>query len=789
MSQPIEQGLFEILTRQQRRAEDIAFIRRAYEFAYKAHDGQYRKSEEPYIIHPVEVSCILAELNSDAQTISAGLLHDVLEDCDVKPKEMEEAFGKDVRQIVEGVTKLGKFSFSSKEERQAENFRKLIVAIAEDVRVVLVKLADRLHNMRTLDHMVARKQADIAKETLEIYAPLANRFGLGQMKWELEDLGLKYLHPEEYAEILQLVADSRSEREYLITQVVEKLRGELVNRKIEAEIVGRPKHLFGIWKKMKRQEKTFEELYDVLAIRIIIESNGDKNFCELNADPDTQKCYEVMGLVHALFRPIPGRFKDYIAMPKFNSYQSLHTAIVGPKGRPVEMQIRTRKMHHIAEYGIAAHWKYKESGDAAQADTDVDRKLSWLRQLVDWQQDLVDAQEYLDTVKMDLFEDEVFVFSPRGDVFDLPTGSTPIDFAYRVHTDVGHRCVGARINDRIVPLNTGMKNGDIVEIITSKNAHPTMDWLNFAKTHQAKNRIRQWFKKHHREEHIQQGKQMLEAELGRSNLEEFLKSPALKEVGRKLNISDPNDILAAVGYGDLSVSQVANKIREQEQAEAVAKKGYVAPTPSAQPSKPSHIGSLGGLMHHLAKCCQPVPGEDILGVVTRGSGIAVHRTDCNNLLKVDADRRMAVDWSQERSSAYPAALQVECLDRVGIAGDILKKVSDNKINLRDLRVETHRDKKTATINIILDVVDVDQLTKVSQSISQISDVLRVQRRDHRKKTNGQPAKTNPPAAGSNVTPLKPSGKKKNVNINPNPTATPTKSTRLSAAKKRTQTAE
>ncbi|HEY9677127.1 MAG TPA: bifunctional (p)ppGpp synthetase/guanosine-3',5'-bis(diphosphate) 3'-pyrophosphohydrolase [Drouetiella sp.] len=780
MSQPIEQRLFEILTRQQRPADDIAFVRRAYEFAYKAHDGQYRKSEEPYIIHPVEVSCILAELNSDYQTISAGLLHDVLEDCDVKPKEMEDAFGRDVRQIVEGVTKLGKFSFSSKEERQAENFRKLIVAIAEDVRVVLVKLADRLHNMRTLDHMLPRKQADIAKETLEIYAPLANRFGLGQMKWELEDLGLKYMHPEEYAEILQLVADSRSEREFLITQIVEKLRGELDTRKIEADIVGRPKHLFGIWKKMKRQQKTFEELYDVLAIRVIIESNGDKNFCELNADPDTQKCYEVMGLVHALFRPIPGRFKDYIAMPKFNSYQSLHTAIVGPKGRPIELQIRTRKMHHIAEYGIAAHWKYKESGEPSSANTDADRKLSWLRQLVDWQQDLVDAQEYLDTVKMDLFEDEVFVFSPRGDVYDLPTGSTPIDFAYRVHTDIGHRCVGARINDRIVPLNTAMKNGDIVEIITSKNAHPTMDWLNFAKTHGAKNRIRAWFKKHHREEHIAQGRQMLEAELGRTNLDEFLRSPQIKEVGRKLNISDPNDILAAVGYGDLSVAQVVNKIREQEQAENAAKKGFVPTAP--EKNKPSHIGSLGGLMHHLAKCCQPVPGEEIMGVVTRGSGIAVHRNDCNNLLKVDADRRMAVDWSQERSSAYPAGLQVECLDRVGIAGDILKKVSDNKINLRDLRVETHRDKKTATINIILDVVDVDQLTKVSQSISQISDVLRVQRRDHRKKSGGQQAvaqKTNNGNGANNngsnnVTPLKPTGKKKNVNINPAKTMEPTK---------------
>ena len=507
MTQPMEQRLFDILTRQKRSAESIAFIRKAYHFAFKAHDGQFRKSEEPYIIHPIEVACILAELSADDQTISAGLLHDTLEDCDVKARDLEEHFGHDVRLIVDGVTKLGKFSFSSKEERQAENFRKLIVAIAEDVRVVLVKLADRLHNMRTLDHMIPRKQQDIAKETLEIYAPLSNRFGLGQIKWELEDLGLKYLHPEEYAEIEKQVADSRQEREIFIAEVLEKLRAELDTRGIVAETLP-GETPFGVWKKMKKQQKTFDELYDVLAIRVIIESEADKNYCELDADPDTRKCYEVMGLVHALFRPIPGRFKDYIAMPKVNSYQSLHTAVVGPKGRPVEIQIRTKKMHHIAEYGIAAHWRYKENGDGAKADTIVDRKLSWLRQLVDWQRDLVDAQEYLDTVKMDLFSDEVFVFSPRGDVFDLPTGSTPVDFAYRIHTDIGHRCIGARINERIVTLNTVMKNGDIVEIITSKNAHPTMDWLNFAKTHTAKNRIRQWFKKHHREQHIQQGRQI-----------------------------------------------------------------------------------------------------------------------------------------------------------------------------------------------------------------------------------------------------------------------------------------
>lgn len=734
MKELIGKPLFDILEKQGRPKEDLDLAHKAYDFAYKAHDGQMRKSEDPYIIHPVEVACILADINCDIETICSCLLHDTIEDCNVKPKEIEDLFGVHVRRIVEGVTKLGKFSFSSKEERQAENFRKLLVAMSEDVRVVLVKLADRLHNMRTMEHMAPHKQAEKAKETLEIYAPLANRFGLGRMKWELEDLGLRYLHPSEYDEIAKLVEDSREEREDQLKEVVDKLRGDLDNRGIQCDILGRPKHFFGIWKKMRTQQKEFQELYDVLAVRVIIDSNPDKNFCELEADPDTQKCYEVMGTVHSIFRPIPGRFKDYIAMPKFNSYQSLHTAVIGPNGKPVEIQIRTRRMHHIAEYGIAAHWAYKEAGEAVKADESSDKKLAWLRQLVEWQQDLKDASEYIEEVKMDLFADEVFVFSPRGDVMDLPTGSCPIDFAYRIHTDIGHRCVGARINDRIVPLNTVMKNGDIVEIITSKNGQPKMDWLNFAKTHGAKNRIRQWFKKHHREEHIQQGKQMLEAELGKGNLDEFLKSDKLKEVGRRLNISDPQDILAAVGYGDLSITQVVNRLREVDQQEKATKKGLALPIPSQIPEKQSNISSLGGLLHHLAKCCQPVPGEEIVGVVTRGSGIAVHRSDCTQLSRVEDERRMAVDWSIERNTHYPAGLQVDCLDRVGIAGDILKKVSDHKVNLRDLRVETHRDKKMATIFLLLDVLDIEQLARVSQAISQISDVIRVHRRDHRKRT-------------------------------------------------------
>ena len=691
MKEEIGKPLFEILSKQGRSEEELNLIQKAYDFAYKAHDGQLRKSEDPYIIHPVEVACILADINADCATVCSCLLHDVLEDCDVKPKEMEDAFGTAIVKIVEGVTKLGKFSFSSKEERQAENFRKLLVAMSEDVRVVLVKLADRLHNMRTLDHMQPHKQAEKAKETLEIYAPLANRFGLGKMKWELEDLGLRYLYPDEYKEIEALVDQSAADRQALLSQVTDKLQGELVTRTIQADVFGRPKHYFGIWKKMKSQQKTYAELYDVLAVRVIIDSNPDKNFCELESDPDTQKCYEVMGIVHAIFKPIPGRFKDYIAMPKFNSYQSLHTAVISTGGKPVEIQIRTRRMHQIAEYGIAAHWRYKEAGEATKADSGADKKITWLRQLVEWQQDLKDAGEYIEEVKMDLFADEVFVFSPRGDVIDLPSGSTPIDFAYRIHTDIGHRCTGARLNDRIVPLNTVMKNGDIVDIITSKNGTPKTDWLGFAKTHGAKNRIRQWFKKHHREEHIQQGRQMLEAELGKGSVDEFFKSDKLHEIGRRLNLTEPNDILAAVGYGDLSVSQVVNRLREVDQLEKMEKKGYSVP--QSHNEKQSTVSSLGGLLHHLAKCCQPVPGEEILGVVTRGSGIAVHRVDCNNLSKIDEERRMAVDWSKERHTSYPAGLQVECLDRVGIAGDILKKVSDNKVNLKDLKVETHRDKK------------------------------------------------------------------------------------------------
>jgi RelA/SpoT family (p)ppGpp synthetase len=743
MEQALEQELFATLVKQGRGESDIALIRKAYEFARNAHEGQLRLSQDPYIVHPMGVAVLLTDLNCDTETICAGLLHDVLEDCDVQSIQIEGEFGSKVARIVEGVTKLGKFSFSSREEHQAENFRKLLLAIAEDARVVLVKLADRLHNMRTLNHVSFAKQKEKAQETLEVYAPLANRFGLGKLQWELEDLSLKYIHPEEYTAIERMIAETHAQREKAVEGIVEQLKNELESRNIKTSIHGRHKHIYSIWKKMKQQGKNFDELFDILAIRVVLEGHDDE-FCDLGADPEATRCYEVIGVAHHMFKPIPGRFKDYIAMPKPNGYQSLHTAVVGPEGKPVEIQIRTQRMHYLAQYGIAAHWLYKEKVSSQSKQARDDRKLAWLRQLVDWQQDLKDAQEYMTTVKMDLFADEVFIFSPKGDVYDLPAGSTPIDFAYRVHTDVGNRTIGARINDRIVPLNTAFKNGDIIEIITAKNAHPHMDWLSFAKTHGAKNRIRQWFKKHHRDEHVAAGKQMLEAEIGKGGIDEFLRSDRIKELGKRLNLIDPQDILAAVGYGDISLGQIVSRVREQEQEEKNKNKPKTPQIPTKK-SHASNISSLAGLMHHLSKCCSPVPGEEILGVVTRGSGIAVHKSDCCNLASVDPGRIMEVAWSGERHTAYPATLLVECFDRMGIAGDILKKLSDHKINLGDLSVQTKRQTKTVSITLIVEVVDLEQLNSVCQIIKNISDVIRVQRQDHRKH-----AATH---SDSNVTPL------------------------------------
>ena len=517
--------------------EDADLICRAFKFAYDLHDGQTRKSGEPYIAHPVAVAGLLRDLGGDRAMIAAGFLHDVVEDTDVTLTEIEERFGEQVRQLVEGVTKLSKFNFSSKTERQAENFRRMFMAMAQDIRVIVVKLADRLHNMRTLQHLSPEKQQRIALETREIFAPLANRLGIGRFKWELEDLCFKYLEPEAYRDIQALISERRIDREARIEKVADTLRDRLAEIGVKAiELKGRPKHLYGIYHKMQQQQKEFAEIYDIAALRIIVARKDE--------------CYRALAIVHDAFRPIPGRFKDYIGLPKPNRYQSLHTSVVGLNGRPLEVQIRTLEMHHIAEYGIAAHWKYKESGGSLIQITSEDEKFTWLRQLLEWQKDLKDAQEYIDSLKDNLFEDDVYVFTPQGDVVALAQGSTPVDFAYRIHTEVGNHMKGARVNGRWSVLDRPLENGDIVEIITQKNCHPSLDWLNFVVTPTARNRIRQWYKRSHRDENIARGRELLEKELGKSGLEALLKSEPMQTTAQRCNYQKVEDLLAALGYGE-----------------------------------------------------------------------------------------------------------------------------------------------------------------------------------------------------------------------------------------------
>ena len=692
--------------------EEVAVVERAYVLAESMHEGQCRKSGEPYIMHPVEVAKILAGLEADGATVAAGLLHDVLEDCHIEAEELKAKFGPEITRLVEGVTKLGKISFSSKEERQAENFRRMFLAMGKDIRVILLKLCDRLHNMRTLTHMKEEKQHEIARETLDIFAPLAHRLGLGKIKAELEDWSLRYLHPEEYYKLAQLVAQKREEREAIISKLVADLKEELTRLGIEGRLSGRPKHFYSIWQKMRSQNKEFTDLYDITAVRVLVES--------------MKECYETLGVVHSLWKPIPGRFKDYIAMPKNNLYQSLHTAVIGPEGHPVEIQIRTHEMHRVAEYGIAAHWRYKEGG---RAMSDADRKLTWLRQMLDWQNDLKDAQEYLNTVKEDLFADEIFVFSPRGDVIDLPRGATPIDFAYRIHTDIGHRCVGAKINGRIVTLDTHMGNGDIVEIITSKQAHPSRDWMKFVATTSAKTRIRQWYKKERRDDNIAMGRDALEREVGRTGLEQLLKSDKALEVAQKFNVQTVDDMLAAIGYGELGVMQVLNRLKPEQTAplpptdlpKELAKKA---------PGKDKNtilVDGSSSMLVNLAKCCSPVPGEPVKGTVTRGRGFTVHAAGCPNLAQVDPGRIVSADWAQNAAGAtYPVEIEIELIDRVGLLKDISAKIADIKTNIRAAKIRTLRD-KSALVNLVVDISDVAHLNRVLATVGKLSDVIRAYR--------------------------------------------------------------
>jgi GTP pyrophosphokinase len=714
-------------------AAEADLIGRAFEFAYQLHEGQTRKSGEAYICHPVAVAGLLRDLGGGAAMIAAGFLHDVVEDTPVTLDEIEQRFGAEVRLLVDGVTKLSKFSetFSSKTERQAENFRRMFLAMAQDIRVIVVKLADRLHNMRTLEHLPDAKRRRIAQETREIFAPLANRLGIGRFKWELEDLTFKYLEPEAYRQIQELVAEKRADREIRLANVKEILRQGLTSSGITClDISGRPKHLYGIYQKMQRQQKEFHEIYDLAAIRMIVQTN--------------EECYRALAVVHDAFRPIPGRFKDYIGLPKPNRYQSLHTVVLGITGRPLEVQIRTLEMHHIAEYGIAAHWKYKETGSSSRTQmTATDEKFTWLRQLLEWQSDLKDAQEYLENVKDNLFDDDVYVFTPQGDVVPLTGGSTPVDFAYRIHTEVGNRCAGARVNGRMVTLDTLLRNGDIVEIITQKNSRPSLDWLNFVVTTGAKNRIRQWYKRSHREENIARGRELLEKELGKSGFESLLKSTPMQSVAERCNYHSVDDLLAALGYGEVTLNLVVNRIREavkatqtiaaapdsiKDLAAAVALPTSKSPIPT--PSSKSPIAGVEGLLYHRAGCCGPLPGEAIIGVVTRDRGISIHRQGCNNVASVLGDRLVPVSWnptdSSGRPQTYQVSIQIEVLDRVGVFNDILSRLSDDNINVRGAGVKTS-DGRPAIIDLCIDIRDLQQLERCFTQIRQISDVLNLRR--------------------------------------------------------------
>lgn len=696
----------ELLITQKHSQEDIEQVEKAYRFAKKLHDGQFRASGEPYIIHPVEVAKILAGLEVDTHTLIAAFLHDVLEDTDTKPETIEELFGSDVLNLVQGVTKLGKLQFKSKEERQAENFRRLFIAMANDIRVIFLKLADRLHNMRTLNFMEAEKQKKIAKETLDIFAPLANRLGIYKIKAELEDLSLRYLEPEKYYEIAQLVAQTKADREETVNLLIDKISKDVQKNGINAQITGRAKHYYSIYAKMKRQNIAFNDLYDITAVRVIVDT--------------VKECYEVLGLIHSQFKPIPGRFKDYIAMPKGNMYQSLHTSVIGPRSKPLEVQIRTWKMHQVAEYGIAAHWRYKEKG-SQKADNASDMKFSWMHKLVEYDKEMKNAEDYVKSVKLDLFSDQVFAFTPNGDVLDLPKDATPVDFSYRIHSDVGHKTVGALVNGRIVPLNTKLNNGDIVEILTSKTPAPRLDWLTFVVTKQASQKIRQWFKKNNREEHVNIGKTNLEHELTKAVFDECLKNGEFDNVAKSMNYQSAEDLFAALGYGETTLTKVINKVRKP-----IEKKPEDSFHASGRKNSQKDIIGLEGLLYSFARCCSPIPGEPIVGVVTRAKGVTVHRVDCKTLETIPHERLMDIHWAGVNTNkTYTTTIRIETAEKLGLLKDVIAAVSDNNANIVNANIKTKNHVGIIELGIELD--NIDTFKKVVTCIQSLPDVFSVKR--------------------------------------------------------------
>ncbi len=690
---------------------DLGPLRDAWQFAFEAHGAQKRVSGEPYVSHPLATARTLADMGLDPEAIAAALLHDVPEDTDYSLEDIEERFGPQVAALVDGVTKLSKFGARSHEEQQAENIRKMLLAMAEDIRVVFIKLADRLHNMRTIGALPQEKQERIARQTAEIYAPLAERLGIWQIKWELEDLSFKVLEPDAYRRLADQLESRRREREGYVKRAMVVLDEALGRAGVKAELSGRPKHISSIWKKMQRKNARFEEIYDVHAVRVLVDEVAD--------------CYAALGVVHSIWRPIPGEFDDYIAVPKNNLYQSLHTAVVAIDGKPLEVQIRTHTMHHVAEVGIAAHWRYKEGG---KVDREYDAKLAWVRQLMDWQREVADATEFVEGLKLDLFQDQVFVFTPRGDVKDLPAGSTPLDFAYRIHTDVGHSCIGAKVNNRLVPLDYKLNNGDIVEIVTTKAVHgPSRDWLKIVQTGHAKEKIRAWFKRQEREENIVHGRESLERELrrlARMSIEK-LGQERIVEMAEAYRYPSVDDFFAAIGYGAVSAQQVITRLD-------VVDDGNEQVLPQVAPPVPARtdgvrVKGVGDLMIRFARCCHPIPGDPIVGYITRGRGVTVHLPTCSTVVnEKEVGRLIEVEWEGSVQQTYPIAIRIEAYDRPGLLSEITNVIAENKVNITAANVRSNTD-HTATFQATLQVSSVAQLARVLQRIEQVRDVHTVQR--------------------------------------------------------------
>ena len=700
-------------------------VLKAFELADKAHEGQLRASGEPYIMHPLTVAEILAHLQIDHITLMAALMHDVVEDTSYSKEDLEKMFGSEVAFLVDGVTKLNQFQYETKEDRQMENYRKMILAMAKDVRVVVIKLGDRLHNMRTLKHMRSDKQKRIAKETLEIFAPLAHRLGIFNVKWELEDLSFRYLEPEKYYDLVDQMKQKRQAREDIVNDTMSQLTKALEEAHIKADIKGRPKHFYSIYKKMKKDNRDLSQIYDLLAVRVIVDSIPD--------------CYAVLGIAHSLWKPLPYRFKDYISMPKSNMYQSLHTTVIGTMGQPVEIQIRTWEMHRVSEYGVAAHWRYKEGNKSG--DKDFDQKVAWLRQVLEWQ-DTSNPTELVNALKLDVFSGEVFVFTPKGDVVKLPIGSVPLDFAYRVHTDVGHRCVGAKVNGKIVPLDYTLQNGDIVDIITSKTGRPSLDWLNIVGSSESKSKIRNWFKRENKAENIEKGLEALEKEAKRLNYswKELIADNRLQQVTKQLKAGIEDEMFAACGYGGIPVSTVLLRLIElykksKEAEESKHSTEQIIEKLKAQGPKTTKNGTgvlvkgEAGVMVRMAKCCSPVPGDDIIGYITRGRGVSIHRSDCTSLghTPEDLERMIEVSWDGSSGESFHVGIDIQAYDRNGLLMEVMAVLSELKITITNINAKVQEDTKTVSINVVVDIRDISQLDFVMTKLRRIREVYTVQR--------------------------------------------------------------